>query len=115
MKLKEAWIESEATYLPDIALGEVMVASFPLCEKLGIELIPHMAHEFGSAMRELGAHPRDIADAGSWTSEKSTLRNSQAPERAKDLLSQLKVDAGARRKAGKEAKRSIYNVSLRPW
>lgn len=71
----------------------------PLCGKLGIEFTPHMArHEFGSAMRKLGAHPRDIADAGSWTSEKSTLRYSQAPERAKDLMSQLKVDEKTRGK-----------------
>lgn len=71
----------------------------PLCEKLGIEFTPHMArHEFGSALRELGAHPRDIADAGSWTSEKSTMRYSQAPERARGLMRQLRVDAKSPRK-----------------
>ncbi len=71
----------------------------PLCKRLGIEFTPHMArHEFGSSLRELGAHPRDIADAGSWTSEKSTMRYSQAPERAKGLMRQLKVDAESPRK-----------------
>jgi len=69
----------------------------PLCKKLKIKFTPHMArHEFGGAMRDLGAHPRDIVDAGSWTSEKSTMRYSQAPDRAKDLLKKLKVDAEPR-------------------
>lgn len=71
----------------------------PLCMELDIEFTPHMArHEFGSTMRENGAHPRDIADAGTWSSDKSTMRYSQAPARAKALLKTVKYDAEPRGK-----------------
>jgi len=71
----------------------------PLCKKLGVAFTPHMArHEFGSLLRELGAHSRDIKDAGSWLSEKSTARYAQAPERAKDFLGKLEVAQNGRGK-----------------
>lgn len=65
----------------------------PLCRKLGIKFTPHMArHEFASAMREqAGATPRDLVDAGSWTSERSTARYDRAPaERARALINKVR-------------------------
>lgn len=63
----------------------------PLCRKLGLEFTPHMArHEFASALREQGATPRDLVDAGSWTSERSTARYDRAAaERARALVNKL--------------------------
>jgi integrase len=65
----------------------------PLCHQQRIEFTPHMArHEFASCLRErAGATARDIRDAGTWTSERSTARyDHAAPERVRALLSRLR-------------------------
>lgn len=61
----------------------------PLCRKLGIYFTPHMArHEFASSLRErAGATARDIMDAGTWTSDRSTARyDHSSAERVRDLV-----------------------------
>jgi integrase len=61
----------------------------PLCGKRGIHFTPHMArHEFASSLRERsGATARDIMDAGTWTSDRSTARyDHSSAERVRDLV-----------------------------
>lgn len=69
----------------------------PLCKKLGVGFTPHMArHEFASSLREhSGATARDILDAGTWTSERSTARydHSNADRVRKLVDSQPPLDA----------------------
>ena len=65
----------------------------PLCRQLGIDFTPHMArHAFASGLRErAGATARDIRDAGTWTSERSTARYDHASaERVRALLGRLR-------------------------
>lgn len=67
-----------------------------LTERLGVRFTPHMArHEFASVLRAHGATPRDLVDAGTWTSERSTARYDRAPaERARALVNAVKGGGG---------------------
>lgn len=65
---------------------------WPLCRDLGIRFTPHMArHEFGSALNEQKASAMDIAEAGSWTSPRSTEPYVEVDiERARGLVNRRK-------------------------
>lgn len=64
----------------------------PLCDRLAIRFTPHMArHEFASGLNEQRASQADIAEAGSWTSDKSIARyTSVDTERARTLINSRK-------------------------
>lgn len=63
----------------------------PLCEELEIAFTPHQARwEFAGALREKRATNRDIMDLGTWTSEKSVARYTEAPlDHTRALLSSI--------------------------
>lgn len=66
----------------------------PLCRQLGIRFTPHMArHEFASRLRERsGAGARDIMEAGTWTSDRSTARyDHSSVGRVRDLVNSVPV------------------------
>lgn len=73
---------------PWAAPGAVYRWLRPLCRKLGVRFTPHMArHEFASSAREHGATARDLVDAGTWTSERSTARYDHArADRARAIV-----------------------------
>ena len=84
---------------------DVYKALKPVLEEHGISFTPHMArHWFGTTLGNLGSTNLEIANAGTWTSEKSVSRYTNADmERARETINRLPLRA----KTGGENAKSL--------
>lgn len=78
----------------------------PLCKDLGVYFTPHMArHDFATDLKTQNVPNRGIADASTWTSERSVgLYTDDGGENAKNVLALRKIETKTRVKTrGKKA------------
>jgi len=95
--------ESTGYWFPWRARASVYKWLWPLTKRLGVAFTPHMArHEFGGALREVGATGRDLVDVGTWTNSRSTERYQSASNAHAQRIISLHYLRGTARGTGTE-------------